>query len=253
MAKYFDPNYLAGKFEIFSLPHIIALLIVAALNVGMVLVLKKVDSKKVNRYFCYVLSFILLAQELSLNIWSLCIGTWSVGHNLPLHLCGLAVVLSPIMLIRKKKLLYELFYFWGMGGAIQSILTPDNGYAFPHYRMIQTFVSHGAIIMAVIYMTFVEGYRPTWKSVGKTIVITNIYMGIIAVFNLLVNGNYLYICAPPEIPTIIDVLVEIFGPWPWYIFGLEILGIISLVVYYSPFAIKDLITRLRAGPRPLKP
>jgi hypothetical protein len=64
MAKYFDPNYLLGKFEMFSLPHIIALLIVAALNVVMVLALKKVDSKKVNRYFCYILSFILLAQEL---------------------------------------------------------------------------------------------------------------------------------------------------------------------------------------------
>jgi hypothetical integral membrane protein (TIGR02206 family) len=250
MAKYFDPNYLLGKFEMFSLPHIIALLIVAALNVVMVLALKKVDSKKVNRYFCYILSFILLAQELSLNIWYICVGQWSVGHHLPLHLCGLAVVLSPIMLIKKKKLLYELFYFWGMGGAIQSILTPDNSYAFPHYRMIQTFVSHGAIIMAIIYMTFVEGYRPTFKSLVKTIVITNIYMGIIGLFNLLVNGNYLYICSPPDTPSIIDVLVKIFGPWPWYILGLEVIGIISLLVYYAPFAVKDLITRLRTNTRP---
>jgi hypothetical integral membrane protein (TIGR02206 family) len=245
MAQYFDPEYLKDTFQLFSLQHIIALLVVAALNVIMVLVLKKADSKKVNTYFCYFLSFLLLAQELSLNIWHICCGTWSVGHHLPFHLCGLAVVLSPIMLIGKKKLLYELFYFWGMGGAIQSILTPDASYAFPHYRIIQTFVSHGAIIMAIIYMTFIEGYRPTFKSLIKTIVITNVYMGIIAVFNLLVGGNYLYICGPPETPSIIDLLIQVFGPWPWYIIGLEIIGIISLLVYYSPFAIKDGLSKLK--------
>jgi hypothetical integral membrane protein (TIGR02206 family) len=246
MAKYFDPHYLLGDFKLFSPTHIIALVIVAALNVIMVVALKKIDSKKVNKYFCYFLSFLLVAQELSLNIWYLCVGQWSVGYHLPLHLCGLAVVLSPIMLIWKKKLFYELFYFWGMGGAIQSILTPDNAYGFPHYRMIQTFFSHGAIIMAVIYMTFVEGYRPTFKSILKTLVITNIYLGIIAVFNLLVNGNYLFICRPPDTPTIIDFLVKIFGPWPWYVIGLEIIGVISLLVYYSPFLIKDLISNNRS-------
>jgi len=245
MAQYFDPNYLLGEFQLFSLPHIIALLVVAALNVIMVLALKRVNSEKVNKYFCYILSFILLAQELSLNIWYICVGKWSVGHHLPLHLCGLAVVLSPIMLIGKKKLLYELFYFWGMGGAIQSILTPDNAYGFPHYRILQTFVSHSAIIMAIIYMTFIEGYRPTFKSLIKTFVITNIYMGVIAVFNLLVGGNYLYICGPPETPTLIDFLIQVFGPWPWYIIGLEIIGIISFLVYYSPFLIKDLVTKIK--------
>jgi len=102
MVQYFDPNYLLGEFRLFSLPHIIALLVVAALNVIMVLALKRVNSEKVNKYFCYILSFILLAQELSLNIWYICVGKWSVGHHLPLHLCGLAVVLSPIMLIGKK-------------------------------------------------------------------------------------------------------------------------------------------------------
>jgi hypothetical integral membrane protein (TIGR02206 family) len=245
MTKYFDPEYLKGTFQLFSPQHIIALLVVAALNVIMVLALKKVNSKKVNTYFCYFLSFLLLTQELSLNFWYICVGEWSVGHHLPLHLCGLAVVLSPVMLIGKKKLLYELFYFWGLGGAIQSIITPDNAFGFPHYRMIQTFVSHGAIIMAIIYMTFIEGYRPTFKSLIKTIVITNIYMGVIAVFNLLVNGNYLYICGPPETPTIIDFLIQVFGPWPWYIIGLELIGIVSLLVYYSPFAIKDVLDKMK--------
>jgi len=99
--------------------------------------------------------------------------------------------------------------------------------------------------MAIIYMTFIEGYRPTFKSLIKTFVITNIYMGVIAVFNLLVGGNYLFICGPPETPTLIDFLIQVFGPWPWYIIGLEIIGIISFLVYYSPFLIKDLVTKIK--------
>lgn len=33
-------------------------------------------------------------------------------------------------------------------------------YAFPHFRFFQVFLSHGGIVTAAIYMTFIEGYRP---------------------------------------------------------------------------------------------
>ncbi|MFA4839866.1 MAG: TIGR02206 family membrane protein, partial [Candidatus Neomarinimicrobiota bacterium] len=166
------------------------------------------------------------------------------GASLPLHLCGAAVILSAIMLVNKSYALYEIVYFWGLGGAIQALLTPDIGvYAFPHYRFFQFFVSHGSIVTASIFMTFDMNYRPKLRSIPKIFLITNCYMIFIAIFNYFTNGNYLFICHKPETASLIDVL----GPWPWYILSLEVVGIISFYIYYSPFAIKDYFVRSRVG------
>jgi len=198
-------------------------------------------------------------------IWHASIGNFSLGEHLPLHLCGLGILLGPIMLLRKNFKLYELIYFWGIGGAIQALLTPDLVYEFPHFEYLQYFISHSLIIIACIYMTFVVGYRPTWKSILKVFILSNIYLAFIIVVNIITtenfmaicskstglwdrlqelrlqSGNYLYICRKPANPSLIDVL----GPWPWYILSLEGVGVLSFLVYYSPFFIKDMIDKFR--------
>ena len=69
------------------------------------------------------------------------------------------------MLIFKNYTIYEFAYFMGIGGAIQALMTPDIGiYGFPHFRFFQTFISHGLLVTSAIYLTIVEGMRPTWKS-----------------------------------------------------------------------------------------
>ena len=206
-----------------------------------VLYLKKTNSEKVKTIFCYIVSALLLLQEISFNIWNIYVGRWSIGHTLPFHLCGMAIILSPIMLLKKNYLLYEIIYFWGFGGAVQALITPNTSFGFPHYRFFQYFLSHGLIIIGCVYMTFIYGFRPRLKSIWKTFILTNIYLVFIAIFNLLVNGNYLFICQKPETPSLIDYL----GPWPWYILGLEVVAIISFFIYYLPFLIKDIIIKYK--------
>ena len=185
-------------------------------------------------------AFVLLAQEFSLSIWRMSHGVWEPGTSLPLHLCGMGIVLAAFMMINRNYLLYELVYFWGLGGAIQACLTPNIGeYGYPHYRYFQFFVSHGTLIFASLYMTWVGGLRPTHKSIWKVMGITNIYLVIIAGFNTLTNGNYLFICHKPETGSIMDAM----GPWPWYVLVLEVVAVISFYIYYLPFVIKDLKER----------
>ena len=185
---------------------------------------------------------LLLLQELSLNLWHLSIGDWDAGSTLPLHLCGAGIVLAAFLLINRSYLLYELVYFWGLGGAIQALLTPDIGqYGFPHYRYFQFFVSHGSLIFASLYMTWVAGMRPTHRSIWRVMAITNVYLVVIAIFNYLVDGNYLFICFKPTNGSIIDFM----GPWPWYVLVLEVVAAVSFYIYYLPFAIKDIITKVR--------
>ncbi|MBE0695620.1 MAG: TIGR02206 family membrane protein, partial [Anaerolineaceae bacterium] len=98
------------------------------------------------------------------------------------------------------------------------------------------FLSHGGIVTAAIFMTVVEGYRPTWKSLGRTLLYMNIYMGIVGLINYLIGSNYLFIAHKPETASLIDVL----GPWPWYLLALEGIGLVLFTLLYVPFAIRDL-------------
>ena len=60
------------------------------------------------------------------------------------------------MLIFKNRPIYEFAYFLGITACANYLLTPDLGiYGFPTYRFIQTFISHGFVITAAIYMTVV--------------------------------------------------------------------------------------------------
>ena len=119
-------------------------------------------------------------------------------------------------------------------------MTPDLGiYGFPHFRFFQTFISHGLIMTGAIYMTVVEGLRPTWKSLLRVALWINVYLGIVFVINRLIGSNYLFVAHKPETASILDLL----PPWPIYILYMELIGIICCVLLYIPFMIKDWRTK----------
>ena len=85
--------------------------------------------------------------------------------------------------------------FHRIGGALQALLTPVLYYDFPHYRFIEFFAAHIAIILAVLYMVWVEGYRPTLKSIAITMGFLNVLAGVVYVINTITGGNYMFVSA----------------------------------------------------------
>jgi len=161
-----------------------------------------------------------------------------------LQVCSLLVWFGALMLVTKSYRIYEFMYLMGIGGAIQALATPDLGiYGFPHFRFFQTFISHGLIITSAIYMTTVEGLRPTWKSLLRVAIWINIYAVIIYFVNSAIGSNYLMINRKPDIPSLLDLL----PPWPIYILYMEAIGVITFLILYLPFMLKDLYTRYRTN------
>ena len=157
------------------------------------------------------------------------------GH-LPLHACSILIWLTGFMLIFKDYTIYEFAYFMGIGGAIQALLTPDLGiYGFPHFRFFQTYISHGLLLTAAVYMTTVEGMRPTWRSLIKVFIFLNLYSFAVFFINKVIGSNYLYVAHKPPGPTLLDALPE----WPWYLLYVEAIGLAVFLLLYLPFAIKD--------------
>jgi hypothetical integral membrane protein (TIGR02206 family) len=234
MELYFSKDYPGPAFEILGAAHLIALAVIVFLNVYLS-TLKKA-SPKTRDYARFGMAGILWANEIGWHIWHIAIGDWTVQTMLPLHLCSVLVWTGALMLATKNHAIYEFCYFLGIGGAIQALMTPDLGiYGFPHYRFFQTFISHGLIITSAIYMTIVEGFRPTWKSVWRVFGWMNVYMIVVFVLNLLIGSNYLFIAHKPETPSLIDLL----PPWPIYIIFLELIGLLTCLILYAPWAIKD--------------
>lgn len=235
MGQYFAVDYQGAPFVLFDSAHLTAMGILLVVYLSL-LYFRNVWGEDARRKARIGIAIFLVVCELSWHTWSIVTNTWRIQTHLPLHLCSIFLWLSVIMLLTKNYAIFELAYFLGIGGAAQAIITPDVGiYGLPHFRAMQTIFGHGGIVLASLYMTWVEGYRPTWKSFRTVVVWTNIYMVIVFFVNLAIGSNYLFIAHKPEFPTLIDLL----APWPWYILELEVLALAVCLWLYLPFMLKD--------------
>ena len=232
--QYFVKDYTGARFVLFGVAHLVSLLVIAIFI--LFLTRFKGSSQVVRARVRWILAIMLWLVEASWHIWNLTIGTWTIQTMLPLHMCSVLIWLAGFMLIFRQYSIYEFVYFLGIGGALQALLTPDVGiYGFPHFRYIQTFISHGLLLGTGVYMTIVEGFRPTWRSILRIFVIANLYMLAVFFINAAIGSNYLLINSKPPMATIIDLLPD----WPWYIPWLEFIALVNCLLLYIPFIIQD--------------
>jgi hypothetical integral membrane protein (TIGR02206 family) len=240
MAQYFAYDYQGNPFILFGIWHLVALLVIVLINFAMLGF--RGSSEKTRTIVRWSMAIVLWLDEASWHIWNIYWGHWTVAQ-LPLHVCSILVWLTGFMLIFKSFRIYEFAYFIGIGGAMQALLTPDAGiYGFPHYRIFQTMISHGLLITSAVYMTTVEGFRPTWKSLWRVVVGLNIYAVLIYPINLLLHTDFLYINGKPATASLLDAL----PPWPYYLIYMEVLLVVVFLLLYLPFIIRDWRSRVNA-------
>ena len=244
MKQLFATQVEGEPFILFGFGHLVAIGLLLLAVMSLPLIRKYWDERgKLN--FRYGLIIWILGWEIAWQVWSYYDGSWSIQTHLPLHVCGLFSWLSMYMLSTKSYRIYELDYFAGIGGAMQAIFTPDTGgLGFPHFRAFQIFASHGGIIVAAMYMTIVEDYRPTLKSFKQIILWANIYMLLIFFVNMALGSNYMFISYKP---TDFNSVLDYLATWPWYVLELEVIGIAIFILLYIPFLIKDLRARLQTS------
>ncbi len=241
MSQYFLYDYPGNPFILFGTWHLVSISFFILLNFAMLGFRK--TSEKTRKVVRITMAAILWVNEAAFHVWSLYWGHWNVQTMLPLHVCSIMIWLAGFMLIFKNYRIYEFAYFLGIGAALQAFLTPDGGiYGFPHFRILQTQIAHGLLITSAIYMTTVEGFRPTWKSFWRVAAGANIAMVVVFCINLLLGSNYMYLNGKPATASLLDVLPA----WPYYIPFLELIGLVTCLLLYLPFLIKDWRAKARA-------
>lgn len=246
----------SSGFALLGADHLGALAGIAVVTAILATALRRFRDRRgerfVRRTVCWSLAATALASQVAKQIHLIVGGAWTVQESLPLHLCDLAVPVVALVLVcaaersgrddasvyaqrssvrRLGQNLYELAYFWGLGGTVQAILTPDLDDSFPGLAYIQYFTSHGAVVVSVLVLTVGLKMRPRPESVLWVWLMTNALAATVMLFNAVTGSNYMYLCGPPEHPSLYDY----FGPWPWSLITLEVVGTAILILCYTPF------------------
>lgn len=233
----------APPFVAFGPAHLSTLAAVFGAAFAIPWALRRYGSESARRRTAWCIALLLLLHEAAKIVVRVGVYDQPLAANLPLHLCGLALIVNAIVLLRRSRGLYEIAYFWAMTGTVAALLTPDLPFGFPHPFYLVFFLGHGLVVLATLYATFVYGFRPRPRSIVKAVIATLAYMAAVAPINLLLDANYVYLRHKPAQPSPMDHM----GPWPWYIAALIAVGVISFCVAYAPFAITDALrSRKRA-------
>ena len=231
MTEFINPNNVVDTTIFLSRTHFIALAF-GTILIGILYISRNTHILK--QYGRWVILITLIMAELSLNYWYYHTSVWDIKYTLPLQLCSISLYLCCYMIITKQKFVFEVVYFLGIGGATQALLTPELFYDFPHFRFMQFFIAHIAIIISILYMIWVEKYRIYFSSIWKAYVSLQVIALLVFFLNRWSGGNYMFLANKPLNPSLIDFL----GPYPWYILSLEVVVLLIFFILYLPFGIK---------------
>ena len=229
--KTYDP------FVLFGPSHIAAIIVALLLVIFLPIYARQKLSEQQQHLVGSFIGYCVMGSYLIWVILELIAGTFDVKLHLPIHLCRLANLLIPLVMVRRSYFFYEILYFWGLSGMFQAVITPDIAAGFPHFQYWRFWFAHHGMILALIYATVVYDMRPTITSVWKAMLAMNIFLIIAIIANLLLGANYFWICGKPvnELGEHGPSLLDYLGPWPWYILVAEFVALAHFLVAFVPF------------------
>ena len=158
-------------------------------------------------------------------------GWFRPPHGLPLDLCNVVLWIVVIALAVPRAWALEVTYYLGVGGSGMALLTPDVGGDVPWYAAVQFFVAHGAVVGSVLFLVWAGALRPRPGSWWRVFVALLVYAAAVALFDLRTGTNYMYLREKPASGSLLDLL----GPWPWYVLAAAGVALLLLWLLYLPF------------------
>jgi hypothetical integral membrane protein (TIGR02206 family) len=172
------------------------------------------------------LAFVIFAGWAGEYVADVVLGTWTIQYDLPLQLTDAVSVASILALWSRRMLLVELAYFWSLTASLQAVLTPDLSASFPSVYYFTYFIYHVGAIVAACFLVLGCRLYPRPDAVWRVYAATLASTAVAAVGDILTGGNYMFLRNKPEHGSLLDLM----GPWPWYIVSTAALGLALLLV-----------------------
>ncbi len=151
--------------------------------------------------------------------------------QLPLDLCDVTLYLTVIALFTLSPAVFDLAYYYALAGTSMALLTPDLWEQFPSLSTVQFFIAHGLVVTAVLYLVWSRLARPRKGSVARAMLALNLLAAFDGVFDWIFKTNFMYLRTKPASAS----LLNLFGPWPWYIIVTEGVAFVLFLLLYLPF------------------
>jgi hypothetical integral membrane protein (TIGR02206 family) len=218
--------------ELFSPEHLIVLAVAAAACAGLGLAARRDPGAGWITPASRGLAMLLVANEVAFHVILHLDEGLSARGDLPLHLTDAATIAAVVALWRPNALAFELTYFWALTATLQALLTPDLRRGFPDYRWWWFFVAHAGVVLAAVFLAWGRRQTPRTGAVRRVFAWSLGVTALAAAGTLAFDGNYMFLREKPARDSLLDVM----GPWPWYIVSAAALALVLFWLLDRPFA-----------------
>ncbi len=234
------------EFQPYGLPHLTVISLTIVLPFVLAGIVWRTKSPGVEKVIVGVLSAVLVLNYVVYLIFIRSRGTAIWQHMLPMQLCDWGMVVVIVAMWTGNQRWFEVAYFWGIGGTLQAVLTPNLPFGFPDWRFISFFTSHCGIIIGVVFLMLTRRYRPYPMSIVRVFLWSEFYFVVTFVTDKLTDFNYGFLLHKPEAFSILSFLSD---SWPLYLVQLHGVALLFFLGLYAPFAVYDLArgSRLAEG------
>ncbi len=203
----------------------------SALYVGGILYARRFLGTATQKQIPQLLGTILLCTFFAAQAYYWFVSDISSKDNaLPLQLCDISQLICVYALLRKNQLAFEFALLLGMPAAMHSIATPEMTHGYGAYLLFDYYFSHSTQILAPLLLLFYCGMRPGVHSWWRVFLVVNAIIVVVFAIDLLIDANYIYLMEKPSVDNPL-----LIGPWPWYIIGVELAGLIHILLFYLIF------------------
>jgi len=235
---------MTNEFHPWSPSHFVVIVLTVALPVLLALLVHRTRSQRLERTIRFTISALLLVNYAGYVFVARNFGIDHWYKLFPLQLCDWAMIVIIGALWTGGRRWLEIAYFWGIGGTLQAILTPNLRYGFPDLRFISFFVAHSGIIIGIVFLMLTYGFRPTAFGVLRTFFWSEVYFVVAFTVDLITGENYGFLLHKPEAASLLSFLSD---SRPIYLLEFHGLAFLFFSLLYAPFAIVDLFRKGRTG------
>jgi hypothetical integral membrane protein (TIGR02206 family) len=217
--------------DLLSPQHLAVVALTAAACVGLGLAARRDPGGAWTAPVARGLAALLVLNEVAFHVvHQLDVGLSARG-DLPLHLTDAATVAAVVALWRGGALAFELTYFWALTATVQALLTPDLRQGFPDYRWWWFVIAHAGVVVAAIFLAWGLRRTPRAGAVPRVFAWSLGVTALAAAGTLAFDGNYMFLREPPSTGSLLDLM----GPWPWYIASAAALAFALFWLLDRPF------------------
>jgi hypothetical integral membrane protein (TIGR02206 family) len=239
------------EFQPYGLPHLTVIFLTIVLPFALAAIVWRTKSRRAEKMIVGMLSAVLVLNYVVYLIFIRSRGTTTWQQMLPMQLCDWGMVVVMVAMWTGNQRWFEVAYFWGIGGTLQAVLTPNLHFGFPDWRFISFFTSHCGIIIGVVFLMLTRRYRPYPMSIVRAFLWSEFYFLVTYITDKLTGFNYGFLLHKPEAFSILSFLSD---SHPLYLMEMHGLALLFFLGLYAPFGIYDLLRRGRStggssGPR----